>query len=446
MIPHKSPTLATAALLGWLLAGCGGQTPESGEPDVKTPPDFDPIAQAYVQLVLAVGQHDGDYVDAYYGPEDWKVEAEAMKLPLPAIHQQAQVLVETLGETPPATDDPLIELRWRYLRGQLQSLLARVDFLSGERTTFDEEARNLYDATPQPLGEQHFQSVVDELDQLLASEGLTDGSVAERYEAFREAFIVPPDKLDAVFRAAIDACRERTQAHIPLPEGESFRVEYVTDKPWSGYNWYQGGSESLIQVNTDLPFHVDRAIHLACHEGYPGHHLYNSLLEKHLYEDRGWVEYSVYALFSPQSLIAEGTANYGVELAFPEGERVAFEREVLFPLAGLDAERAASYYRALDLVAKLSYADNDAGRLYLDGELDAEGTVDWLTRYAAMSPDRAAQRVRFLDTYRSYVINYTLGQDLVRAYVEAKAGEDVARRWEVFEDLLSSPRLPSGLK
>ena len=98
---------------------------------------------------------------------------------------------------------------------------------------------------------------------------------------------------------------------------ESFTVEYVTNKPWSGYNWYQGKYRSVIQVNTDLPIYIDRAIDLACHEGYPGHHVYNALLEQHLVRERGWVEFSVYALFSPQSLIAEGTANYGIEVAFP---------------------------------------------------------------------------------------------------------------------------------
>ena len=63
-----------------------------------------------------------------------------------------------------------------------------------------------------------------------------------------------------------------------------------------------------------------------------------------------------------------------------------------------------------------------------------------------MAPDRAAQRVKFIDKYRSYVINYNLGKDLVRRWIEAQAGDDAAKRWEVFRQLLSSPRLPSGLE
>ena len=89
-------------------------------------------------------------------------------------------------------------------------------------------------------------------------------------------------------------------------------------------------------MNLDFPVPLDRAIDLACHEGYPGHHVYNALLEQALVHDRGWVEISMYPLFSPQSLIAEGSANYGIDMAFPSAERTAFERDSLFPLAGLE--------------------------------------------------------------------------------------------------------------
>ena len=136
--------------------------------------------------------------------------------------------------------------------------------------------------------------------------------------------MIPTARVDRVFQEAIRGCRD---AHVwrscRCRREERFTVEYVTGKSWSGYNWYQGGYKSLIQVNTDLPIYIDRAIDLACHEGYPGHHVYNVLLEKHLVRDRGWIEYTVYPLFSPQSLIAEGTANFGIEVAFSPADRVA---------------------------------------------------------------------------------------------------------------------------
>ena len=410
---------------------------------VVTPRSIDGIAEAYVKLVLALGHHDADYVDAYYGPPEWKREVDSAKPALEAIAARASALSDALGQLRPSGDD-MARLRHEYLTRQLSAMSARIRMLRGERLTFDEESKALYDAVAPTLPESHFQEVLDRLDKRFPGEG----PLVNRYDAYRRAFVIPAARLDAVFQTAIRACRERTARHIALPENERFTVEYVTDKSWSGYNWYQGGFRSLIQVNTDLPIYIDRALDLACHEGYPGHHVYNALLEKHLVRDRGWVEFSVYALFSPQSLIAEGTANFGIEVAFPGAERIEFERTVLFPAAGLDAARAGEYYDVQALVDRLAYAGNEAARRYLNGDIDAAAAAAWLERYAMMPRERAAQRVRFFDQYRSYVINYNLGKDMVRRYIEARGGtpDQPAKRWEEFEKLLSSPRLPSGLR
>ena len=403
------------------------------------------IAPAYVKLVLAVGQHDKDYIDAFYGPAEWKREAEASKRPLPEITSEASALIARLEAIPEPADE-MLRLRRAYLTRQLRALSTRVAMLGGKRLSFDEESRQLYDAVAPVNTEEHFRQVRDELDRALPGRG-GSATLLERYEAFRKDFTIPRDRVDGVFRAAIAECRDRTIRHIPLPPGESFTVEDVTGKSWSGYNWYQGTYKSLIQVNTDLPITIDRAIDLACHEGYPGHHVYNTLLEKNLVRDRGWIEYSVYPLFSPQSLIAEGSANFGIEMAFPGGERVEFERAKLYPLAGLDPARAEEFDHVRQIVDRLAYAGNEAARRYINGEIDAGGAARWLAEYALYPRDRAEQRVRFIDQYRSYVINYNLGKDLVRRFVESHGGtpDQPKKRWEVFEMLLSSPRLPSQL-
>jgi hypothetical protein len=162
------------------------------------------------------------------------------------------------------------------------------------------------------------------------------GSINDRFQQLANHFIIPKAKLDTVFKRSITECRKRTQQHYTLPANESFTLEYVTNKPWSGYNWYKGNYKSVIQINTDLQIFIDRAIDVGSHESYPGHHVYNMLLEKNLYRDKGWVEISIYPLFSPQSLIAEGSANYGIAVVFPAEEKVAFAKDVLLPLAGLD--------------------------------------------------------------------------------------------------------------
>jgi hypothetical protein len=403
---------------------------------------MDQVSEGYVKLVLAMGTHDSDYVDAYYGPPAWEDDAAASKPGLDAIAARAAALLSDLRRAAPGADE-MSTLRHHYLDRQLSALTARVRMLKGERLTFDEESKALYDAVAPTYADEHFQQILDKLEQRFPG----SGPLVSRYDAFRRQFVIPPDKLDSVFKTAIQACRERTLAHVKLPPDERFTVEYVTNKSWSGYNWYQGGFRSLIQVNTDLPIYIDRAIDLACHEGYPGHHVYNALLEMHLVKERGWTEFSVYPLFSPQSLIAEGTANFGIEVAFPGKERVDFEQRVLFPAAGLDPSKAQAYYEAQALVDQLSYAGNEAARRYLNGEIDAAAAEAWLERYALMPSDRAKQRVRFFDQYRSYVINYNLGKDMVRRYIESRGGtaQQSAARWSEFETLLSSPRLPSGL-
>lgn len=441
-------SLCLSAIL--LLAGlsaCGDATtprPDAPSTDSSSLAHMDTIAASYAKLVLAVGQHDDGYVDAYYGPDAWQAEADSSKKTLAQIKQEAAPLISDLQAMDMGGHDELIALRHQYLLKQLQALVARVEMLEGASFSFDEEAKALYDADPPTYPASHFEEILARLDDKLPG----DGPLIERYEAFKADFVIPKEKLDTVFTAAIDEARRRTLAHVDLPPNENFVVEYVTDKPWSGYNWYQGNAQSLIQVNTDLPIYIDRAVDLAAHEGYPGHHVYNALLEKNLVDERGWMEFSVYPLFSPQSLIAEGSANYGIKVAFPAEERLAFEREVLFPLAGLDSSRVEEYYEVEELVSELGYAGNEAARRYLNGEIDADEAAEWLATYAMMPMERARQRVRFIDTYRSYVINYNLGQDLVQRYVEVRGGtaDQPEQRWAIFSSLLSSPRLPSGLE
>ena len=441
------PRIALVRKLSFLLTGCLFLSTfgcQKNDETMPTTTDMNTIAESFVKLVLAVGQHDRDYVDAYFGPEEWKTEAETAALELPEIRQQAIELLQDLEAVSPENEDSLEARRRVHLSTTVTSLIAKVDLLSGVRMSFDEESKALYDAVAPTYSAEHFQQILDRLDQLLPGEG----SITDRYDGFLQAFVIPPDKLDVVFAAAVDACRERTLQYMDLPAEESFEIEYVSDKSWSGYNWYKGDYHSLIQVNTDLPIRIDRALDLACHEGYPGHHVYNLLLERDLLRSRDWIEYSVYPLFSPRSLLAEGTANYGIDVAFPAAMRVQFERDNLFPLAGIEPDQAELYYKVQELVGQLGFARNEAARGYLNGDMDAETAVEWLMAYSLMARERAEQSLSFIEQYRAYVINYNHGQALVRNYVERMGGtaDDQDLRWQLFTDLLSNPVLPSDLQ
>jgi len=391
------------------------------------------VAERYVHLVLALGQHDPDYVDAFYGPAEWKTQSEKEKKSLDVIGAEAAELSATLAKTPDAgtSGDEVLKLRREYLQKQISALAARVRMLKGEKLKFDGFAFYPDHQTARGKNsgsEPDWRFVVGALRDVAQAVCDSEGKT----------------------RFCVSTCNQGmprpTLAHVALPPNESFTVEYVTNKPWGGYNWYKGNFHSVIQVNTDLPIYIDRAVDLAAHEGYPGHHVYNSLLEKNLVRDRGWMEFSVYALFSPQSLIAEGTANFGRDVAFPTKiERMKFEKEVLFPAAGIDASRADEYYAVQDLMKDLNYAVNEAARRLINGQIDENAAAHWLQKYTVAEPARAQQRVKFIQRYRGYVINYNLGEEMVKRYIEKRSGADPEKRWSEFGKLLASPRLPSGL-
>ncbi len=402
--------------------------------------NIDEIAREYLHLELSMGVHDTAHVDAYFGPEDLRTAAAAAGLTLDQIRAASTDLAARLKLVDPGQDE-MRRLRIAGLLARLRSLDMRIAINQGDEPDFDDESMALFGARAPDYDAAHFEAILARLEALLPG----DGPLSTRVETFNDQFAIPPDKLQAVFDAAIAECRRRTLAHIELPPGESFTIEFVNDKPWSGYNWYQGNGISLIQINTDFPIYISRAVDLGCHEGYPGHHTFNALLEKRLVDEAGWVEYSLYPLFSPQSLIAEGSANYGVELAFPGDERVRFEKSILFPLAGLDASNANLYYEIGELIEQLDFAKNEAARDYLNGTITRDQAAEWLQSYAMMRADKSMQRTEFFDAYRSYVINYNHGKALVANYVERDAAT-VGERWVRFAKLLSSPLLPSDLQ
>ncbi|PRY13872.1 hypothetical protein CLV24_105242 [Pontibacter ummariensis] len=423
-----------------LIWACAPTVEESSQ--VET---VDMLAERYVKTILRLGQYDNDIVDAYYGPEEWRPTTPAAdSLPGEKFLRELRLIQQGLANQDTTGLPKQEKQRLVMFQKQVLAAITKVEMMQGKELSFDKEARLLYDANPPHYEFAYFDSLLNMLHEELPGEG----PLAERWTAYQRRFEIPKEKLDTVFQAAIGEARRRTKAHYKLPENENFRVEYVTDKPWSGYNYFKGNGYSLIQINTDFPVRIERAIDLAGHEGYPGHHVFNTLLEQELVNKRGWKEFSIYPLFSPQSLIAEGSANYGVDVAFPATERLKFEQEVLFPLAGLDPSEAEQYYQVLDKINQLNFAGNEVARLYRNGKISREEAADLLVKYNFYEKEKALQRTRFMDRYRSYVINYNLGQELVKAYVEANGGtaDNPEKRWEVFRELLSNPHTASMLQ
>lgn len=428
--------------LGWILgsllmlaAACAA--PPQPAPMSVDLDSLDAVARDYVVMTLEIGEHEPGYVDAYYGPPEWLEEVKKAPRSIADLRGGAADLTRRLQAISTEGAEPAVIQRKKYLLAHVASADARLRMLSGEKMSFADEAEALFGIRPELKPLATYDPILARIDALVPGEG----SLTDRVTAFRAHYVIPKDRLQPVMDAAIAECRRRTAEHIALPANENFTLAFVGDKPWSGYNYYQGNAQSKIEINADFPIYTERAIDLGCHEGYPGHHVYNALLERTFVRERGWVEMSVYPLFSPMSFVAEGSANYGIDLAFPGDEAAAFERDVLFPLAGLDPATADKKAELMALTRELARAEYTIADDWLAGRVDREETIARLARYTLTEPTKAAQRLRFIDTYRSYIINYGLGRDTVQAWVE-RQGPD---HWQGMETLLSSQILPVDL-
>lgn len=422
--------LLGALILSLLLGGClaWGRPTDS----------LDAAARDYVRLQLAIGEKEDGYIDAYYGPEELRAEGKALGAAssLPQLAAQVDALSARIGSV--GASEPR---RANFLFAQLTAAKTRLRMLQGEKLSFEEEALGLFGVRPQLRSLPSYDPVLARIDGLVPGEG----PLWQRVDAFQDRFTIQPARLEPVFRAAIAECQARTTRHIPLPPGERFNLGFVTGKSWSGYNYYLGDYASRIEINTDLPIRISRAVDLGCHEGYPGHHVLNALLEQRLVRGRGWVEFSVYPLYSPQSLIAEGSANYGIDLAFPGPEKLAFETAQLYPRAGLPTTDAARYDALLTALRDLQGARFTIARDLLEGRISEPQAIALTQKYQLVSEARAKQSVAFTKQYRSYVINYGLGRDMVAADVES-AGPTHEAKWRRMEEILSEPTLPSDLR
>lgn len=401
------------------------------------------IAEDYVRLALKIGKYDPDFVDAYFGPNNLKPDTAHStfnQTVFEELNQQVNKLLDVMESLSEFPANKIERQRYTFLYKQLLACKTRIFMLNGMSLTFDEESNALYDIEIDYKDENYFDQLLEEFDKLLPG----NGNIYERYNLFRESFKVPEEKLERVFRKAINECRNRTKEFINLPPNEKFELKFVKNKPWSAYNWFKGNSFSLIEINTDLPIYVDRIIALAAHEGYPGHHVHHTMMEWNLYKKRNWIEFSIYILFSPQSLIAEGVANYGLELLFPEEDRIKFETENIFQLSGLDSSKAELYYQVMTIVNKLNYSINLAAKNFLDGKWDENKTIDWFKKYNLRNDESAKKLISFIKRYRAYIVNYSAGYDLIKAYIENADSKE--GKWKLFNEIISNPIVPSHLE
>ena len=433
LLPPKAPLHAVAGVV--LLSSLFGLS--ACRARQATPVTVGDLAHKYVSLVVELGERDLDSLDFYAGSDPSIDKLKRQPESLDSLHRSALALraqIVNLQE-----DASVDATRKALLFAQIDAIALRTEQLLGQNRSFDEESQTFFGIVAPG------DSDADSRKQLLARIATLLGSsahLAEAYTRYDTHFLVPADRVPAVMGMALSQCRALTLEHLTLPAGEHVDVEYVFHKPWSAFSHYLGDAHSLIQVNMDYPITVDRILNLACHEGYPGHHVFNSLRDQSLVKELHHEEFLVQPTFSPQSYVSEAAASYAPNLLLSDATRLHIERDLLFPLARINKPDVERYLEVEKLVAKLHTAEPSIAREYLDGRLEFVRAADALARETLM--EHGETTLLYLNEYRTYMLTYTLGNDTVRAFIEAGHPTDI-ERWQRYLDLIRNPviSLPS---
>jgi hypothetical protein len=410
-----------------LMLALGGLASAANQSDPEQP-----LAEAFVSLSLQLGQIQGHQseVDSYFGPPSLMPATSAPSKTALGLSQATRLLVTDIGREQQRTASERGE---RLLR-QAQSLAALADGLQQHphRRSFAEEAWAVYGMHVPAVDPRAIQHTLKALDLLLPG----TGDVAERLDTYRMRFVVAPERRRAVFERALQECRERTLKHWALPPGERLDVEWSDDVP-AAWQRYRGGERSTLQINPQAVALVGQAIDVACHEAYPGHHAQFLLLTQHAGPMGPPIEDTIALLHSPASVLREGAANFGVELVFPLAQRVAFDRKVLFPLAGLDPSQAERYEDVNALVVDLSAAAVPILASYRDGGLSFENAAAELRTNALVSSPQPL--LRFVEEEGAYTLGYTAARDRIASFVKTRSACTKQDPWRVLAEVVSVP-------
>jgi len=374
------------------------------------------------------------YVDSYFGPDEWMAQAkQAGKLPLPELTKKADQLAMDISHA-----DELDSQRRDFLARQVMAMQMSLRLLSGEKISLVEEVKGLYDVQPEWKDESNFEEAHKEWDKALPP----GDSLAERLQAWYRSLEIPIEKVQEILPFIIKRLRELTHQKFGLPNGENFALKFVSDQPWSAYNWYLGGFQSRIDFNTDLPIKVSALADLIAHEGYPGHHTELSIKEQKLIRERQFQEHVLTLLNSPSCVIAEGIATSALETVLTDAEREEWYREEILPKAGMahiDAKRMIQISRASQKLDGL--VGNAAFMLHDQNKSEAE-IIQYLQKYGLMTEKEAQKSIRFISDGidRSYIFTYHMGYDLL-AELFAQGNREA-----YFKRLLEEPVTPHQIR
>ncbi len=373
-------------------------------------------AQTYVELALGLDQQKEGEVDSYFGPSELLEKAQSSTSSMDELLADARALANSIKES----SVPETEARAQHLLEKVEQLITVIELIQAPgKLPFREETDTLYGlALPEQM--PSYQEKLAELENLLPGRG----TLAFKLASYNNKLVIPADKREAVFEAALAECRQRTLDHWQLPADESLSIEWTRDVQ-AAWHQYEGANKSTLRINGLTIGLVSGAVDLACHEGYPGHHAQFVLMDNADNVQGLPIEDSLVLLRSPGSVLREGAANAGVDLVFPFAERLAFERDVLFPIAGLSATEAETNLKIHTLVNELSSAVVPVIEEYYNGDIIFNAASFRLEREAMISSPIAL--LEFIDEYGTYSIGYTVARDMINTHLNAMPE---TQRWQ----------------
>ncbi len=405
--------------------------------------DLDDLSRRYIELGFGLERHNEGTVDAYFGPPALK--EGVMKGPVPTPND---LLVDATALLSDVAAADLPPNRAGYLAAQVVALQTACRKLAGEVIPYREEVRLCFDIEPAKTPESVYEEAIAALGDALPGEG----DIASRMIAWRARFEVPVETARLMIETIVAETRSRADAFASLPGGEGIEIEMVSDKPWSGYNWYLGNCRSLVQINTDLPIRASALLDLICHEGYPGHHTEHAIKEQVLYREHGFGEHAIQLINTPECVISEGIATLAESVLFSPGEGAAWRTEHLYRMAGIPSDPVQEQ-QILDAQRGLKSVSGNAALLLHEEGTTEDEVLNYFTHYGLETPERARHRMRFITDplWRAYVFTYHVGYDLLSAWLDrpGEEGEEQAgpaRRQARFGHLLATQVTPSAIR
>ena len=405
--------------------------------------DPDRLIREYLLLGLRFDRIEEGYVDSFTGDPALHREVAAEPAPDPAeLAAQARRLLAAVPDVP--RTDGFTEQRAEFIAAQLRALECAGRKFAGADVGFVDEVHAYFDVRITRGDEDRYRAAHARIDEALGDSGLGgSGRLAERMAAERRADELPPERLEEAIAAFSSALRDIVRTTYPLSDQETVVYEVVTDKPWSGFNYYGGDYRSRVAVNADVRQQCSTLPSLIAHESYPGHHTEHCRKEERLVAGLGHGEQTIFLVNTPQCLMAEGLADLALHAAVGEGWG-RWAQEIYADLGlRFDGERAQALAAAR---ADLAGVRQDAALMLHDEGRSADDVVAFLARWLLIDDARARQSLRFLSSplWRAYTSTYVEGYRLLRGWLDARP-ERVGLT-ERFGRLLDEPLIPSSLR